>query len=150
MINSYEKEKTPEMYAPRMYGLNMDHKHIPEIIHVTGLRRSPIFCPIVDDYYCGIATTITLHNYMLAGNPTAEDIRRCLADYYNDESYVTVAPALGSDTLESNWGAGGDNMELTVSGNDELTIVTSRFDNLGKGAAGAAVQNMDIMLGLND
>jgi len=148
MINAYENEKTPEMYAPRMYGLNLDHKHLPEIIHVTGLTSLPIFCPIVDDYYSGIATTITLHNNELYIKHTAEGIRRNLADYYSGEKFVTVAPELGSGMLESNWGTGTDNMELTVSGNDELTIITARFDNLGKGAAGAAVQNMNIMLGL--
>jgi len=149
MINAYENEKTSEMYAPRMYGLDLDHKHLPEIIHVTGLTCLPIFCPIVDDYYSGIATTITLHNNELYIKHTAEGIRQNLADYYAGERYVTVAPELGSGTLESNWGAGTDNMELTVSGNDNLTIITARFDNLGKGAAGAAVQNMNIMLGLD-
>ena len=146
MINAYEKEKTSEMYAPRMYGLDLNHKHLPEIMHVTGLKRQPVFCPIVDDYYSGMATTITLHNDMLKGKPTAGDIQRNLADYYIDERFVKVAPELGSGMLESNWGAGEDNMELTVSGNDKLTIVTARFDNLGKGASGAAVQNMNIMI----
>jgi len=147
MIQAYEEEKTPEMCAPRMYGLDLHHKHLPEIINETGLTRLPVFCPIVADYYCGIATTITLHNNMLNGDPASEDIRRKLAEYYSGERYVTVAPLLGKGMLESNWGAGEDIMELTVSGNNELTIVTARFDNLGKGASGAAVQNMDIMLG---
>ena len=148
MINAYENEKTPDMYAPRMYGLNLDHKHLPEIIHVTGLTEIPIFCPIVDDYYSGIATTIALHNNELYIKHTAEGIRQNLADYYSGEKFVTVAPELGSGMIESNWGVGTDKLELTVSGNDKLTIVTARFDNLGKGASGAAVQNMDIMLGL--
>ena len=148
MINSYENEKTTEMNAPRIYGLNLEHKHIPEIIHITGLTSLPIFCPIVDDYYSGIATTITLHNNKLIGKHTAEGIRQNLADYYSGEKFVKVAPELGRGMLESNWGTGTDSMELTVSGNDELTIVTARFDNLGKGASGAAVQNMNIMLGL--
>jgi len=148
MIRAYEEEKTPEMYAPRMYGLDLQHKHLPEIMHITGLAREPIFCPIVDDYYSGIATTITLHNDTLNGKHAATDIRRNLADYYIGEHHVTVAPKLGSGTLESNWGANTDNMELTISGNEKLTIVTARFDNLGKGAAGAAVQNMEIMLEL--
>jgi N-acetyl-gamma-glutamyl-phosphate reductase len=146
MINMYENEKTAAMYAPRMYGLDLKHKHLPEIMYVTGLVKPPLFCPIVDDYYSGIATTITLHNDMLRGKPTAQTLRRTLADYYDGERFVAVADELGSGTLESNWGTGTDNMELTVSGSDEHTIVTARFDNLGKGAAGAAVQNMDIML----
>jgi len=150
MINAYENEKTPEMYAPRMYGLDLNHKHLPEIMHITGLTETPIFCPIVDDYYSGIATTITLHNDMLLIKHTAESIRQNLADYYSGEKFVTVAPELGSGMLESNWGAGTDNMELTVSGNDKLTMITARFDNLGKGASGAAVQNMNIMMGVRD
>jgi len=148
MINEYENEKTSDMYAPRMYGLNLEHKHLPEIIHVTGLTEIPIFCPIVDDYYSGIATTITLHNDMLYIKHTAEGIRQNLSDYYSGERYVTVASELGNGMLESNWGVGTNNMELTVSGNDKLTIVTARFDNLGKGASGAAIQNMDLMLGI--
>jgi len=148
MIRAYEEEKTPEMCAPRMYGLDLCHKHLPEIVEVTGLLRTPVFCPVVDDYYCGIATTITLHNDMLAGSPTADEIRQGLSDYYTGEQYVRVAPELGSGMLESSWGAGTDKLEITVSGNDELTIVTARFDNLGKGASGAAVQNMEIMLEL--
>jgi len=146
MINSYEAEKSANMYAPRMYGLDLKHKHLPEIMAVTGLLRPPIFCPIVDDYYSGIAATITLHNNMLKGNPTAGSIREVLTQYYDGQKFVTVAPGLGSGTLESNWGIGTNMLEMTVSGNDELTIVTARFDNLGKGASGAAVQNMNIML----
>jgi len=150
MIQAYDEEKTPEMYAPRMYALDLRHKHLPEIMNVTGLIRPPVFCPIIDDYYCGIAATITLHNDMLAENPTAEDVRRKLAEYYAGEKFVSVKPELGSGMLESNWGASTNELELTVSGNDELTIVTARFDNLGKGASGAAVQNMNIMLGVRE
>ena len=150
MIHAYEKEKSPDMHAPRMYGLDLNHKHLPEIMYVTGLERHPVFCPIVDDYYSGIATTIMLHNDTLAENPSAEDIRKKLADYYAGEQHISVADKLGSGMLESNWGVNTDKMEIIVSGNDELAIITSRFDNLGKGASGAAVQNMDIMLGLTD
>lgn len=149
MIRAYEKEKTPEMYAPSMYGLDLRHKHLPEIVHVTGLKRPPVFCPVVDDYYCGMAATITLHNDMLTGNPTAEDIRQKLAEYYEGERFITVAPELGGGMIASNWGAGTNDLEITVSGNDAQTIITARFDNLGKGASGAAVQNMEIMLGIN-
>ena len=146
MIREYEEEKTPEMHAPRIYGLNLQHKHLPEIIHMTGLTRPPVFLPVVDDYYAGIAASISLHNDMLSGKPTAADIRDRLADYYAGEKYITVSPELGSGMLESNWGVGTNELELTVSGYDELTIVTARLDNLGKGASGAAVQNMELML----
>ena len=135
------------MGAPCLYGLELRHKHLPEILHVTGLTRPPVFCPVVDDYYSGIAATIMLHNNLLAGSPTAREIRERLAEYYAEERSIAVTPELGSGLLESNWGAGTNDLELTVSGNNELTIVTARFDNLGKGASGAAVQNMEIMLG---
>ena len=146
MIRSYEEEKTAAMHSPMLYGLDLRHKHMPEMIHVTGLTRPPVFCPVVDDYYQGIALTISLHNNMLTGDPNADKIRDRLAQYYHDEKFVTVAPELGQGMLESNWGAGEDSLELTVSGNNELTIITTRFDNLGKGASGAAIQNMEIML----
>ena len=146
MIHAYEKEKKPEMHAPRLYGLDLQHKHLPEIMHITGLTKPPVFCPIVDDYYSGIAVTITLHNSMLIGTPTAGEILEKLSQYYKNEPNITVSPELGSGMLESNWGAGTNELELTVSGNSELTIITARFDNLGKGASGAAVQNMEIML----
>ena len=150
MIQSYENNKTPEMFAPRIYGLDLQHKHLLEIMHITGLTFEPVFCPVVDDYYSGIAATIMIHNDTLTGKHTAEGIKQNLTDYYAGEKYITVAKELGSGMLESNWGAGTNNLNLTVCGNDKVTTVTARFDNLGKGASGAAVQNMDIMLGLED
>jgi len=151
MIHAYNEEKTPEMFAPRIYALELMHKHLPEILHVTGLLKSPVFCPVVDDYYAGIAATVMLHADLLIGSPSAKDICKMLVEYYqsapNDRAHlVSVDPELGSGMLESNWGEGEDALLLTVSGNDDLIIVTARFDNLGKGAAGAAVQNMNIML----
>ena len=150
MIYAYEEEKTADMYAPRLYGLDLKHKHLPEILHITGLTHCPVFCPVVDDYYSGIAATVALHNNMLHGKPEAGEIRARLEDYYSDEHYITVSPELGSGMLESNWGEGSNELELTVSGNNKVTIITARFDNLGKGAAGAAVQNMEIMLNMED
>ena len=153
MIKAYTEEKLPEMYAPRIYGLDLHHKHLAEIQHITGLSNTPLFCPVVDDYYSGMATTIMLHTNMLTGKPDAKYIRQKLDDYYKDRykervHRISVAQELGAGMLASNRGAGEDALEITVSGNDELIIVTAQFDNLGKGAAGAAVQNMDIMLNL--
>ena len=146
MIREYEEEKKQGMYSPRLYGLDLRHKHLPEIIHMTEMTREPVFCPVVDDYYSGMSTTVSLHNDMLNGKPNAEYIRERLAEYYKGENYVKVSPELGSGFMESNLFVGTNDLELTVSGNDDLTIVTARFDNLGKGASGAAVQNMEIML----
>ena len=148
MINAYEQAKTDEMQSPRIYGLDLAHKHIPEIVYITGLTRTPVFCPVVDDYYAGMATTISMHNYMLNGKPSAKTLRERLAEYYVSERFINVTDELGSGTLESNWGVGTNDMELTVSGNDDLSIITARFDNLGKGASGAAVQNMELMLNI--
>jgi len=150
MIKMYEERKSPDMYSPRMYCFEHLHKHLPEIMKVTGLTRSPVFCPVVGDFYSGMATTVTLHNDMLPGKPTAEDIRQKLESYYKGELFITVLPELGSGFLESNWGVNSNMLEITVSGSAKLTMVTARFDNLGKGASGAAVQNMNIMLGFDE
>ncbi|MEL4106067.1 N-acetyl-gamma-glutamyl-phosphate reductase [Oscillospiraceae bacterium WX1] len=147
MIAQYETEKTADLFAPRLYGLNLRHKHFKEMTGITGLTRPPIFCPVVDDYYKGMATTIMLHNDLLASKQTASSIREAIAAYYAGERFVTVAPELGSGYLAANWGAGTNNLEITVSGTDGETILTARFDNLGKGASGSAVQNMNLMLG---
>ena len=150
-IAEYEERKTEEMYASGLYALGLRHKHLPEMMAVTGLTCAPIFCPVINDYYRGMATTVTLHNRMLAKKDvTVESIRRKLAEYYAGQRYITVAPETESGTLYSNWGAGTNNLELTVSGNETQTLIIARFDNLGKGASGAAVQNMEIMLNLEE
>lgn len=149
-INQYENEKTPDMYAPQIYGLNLKHKHLPEMMAVTGLEKRPVFSPIIDDYYKGMAVSVPLHNNMLSGKNTAESIRSFFEEYYSNEYFISVAPQLGDGTLESNFNIGTNFLEITVSGDDELTLVTARFDNLGKGASGAAVQNMNIMLGFDE
>ena len=148
MISNYGEGKTDAMYAPGVYALELHHKHLPEMIAVTGLTRPPVFCPIIDDYYKGMATSITLHNDLLPKRMTASDILAELSNYYSGQRYVKVNPELGSGTLYSNWGAGTNDLEITVSGNNDQTLITARFDNLGKGASGAAVQNMELMLGL--
>ncbi|NLB29391.1 MAG: N-acetyl-gamma-glutamyl-phosphate reductase [Clostridiales bacterium] len=147
MIRDYEQNKTPEMSAPGFYGLAQSHKHLPEMVRVAGLSRAPVFMPVVDDYYCGMATAIAIHGG-LAGGAAASKVHEALSGYYTGERFVKVAPELGSGTLFANVYACTNMLEITVSGNDECVTVTSRFDNLGKGASGAAVQNMNIMLGL--
>ncbi len=150
MINQYENEKTGGLFAPRIYGLNLSHKHVPEMMAVTGLKCKPSFSPIVDDYYKGMATSIALHNSLLPGKPTAAGIRDRLAEYYGGQRFISVAPLRDSGMLEANFNAGTNNLEISVCGGDDVTLLTARFDNLGKGASGAAVQNMNIMLGLDE
>lgn len=149
MIAQYESpEKPEELFAPRIYGLNQTHKHLREITLISGLKREPVFCPIVDDYYCGMATAISLHNDLLKKPVTAKELQRELEGYYKNERFVSVAPFVEEGFLQSNFNAGTNKLMITVSGNDNRTIIISRFDNLGKGASGAAVQNMNLMLGL--
>ena len=152
MIAQYESDpKGEELYSPRVYGTNLQHKHIPEMKAVSGLDQPPIFCPVVDDYYKGMATTVMFFNRYLVGQPTAEEVCHILSAYYAGEKLVSVAPFNADGAmLSANTFAGTDRLELTVSGTREQTIVTARFDNLGKGASGAAVQNMNLMLGLEE
>lgn len=150
MIAEYEAEGRSELLdAPSIYGLNLHHKHLPEMQTVTGLAYPPVFMPVVDDYYKGMATTIMLQNRLLPGQPSAEEICAKLADYYRDEHFVSVVPFGENDSkLYANKLAGTNRLEIVVCGHEEQTTVTALFDNLGKGASGAAVQNMNIMLGL--
>lgn len=152
MIAEYEaKDRDEKLSAPGLYGLTLRHKHLPEITKMTGLLFPPVFLPVVDDYYKGMATTILLENRLLAGTPTAEDVCEKLAGYYEGEHFVKVMP-FGSNgaRIHANELAGTNELHICVCGNEEQTMVTALFDNLGKGASGAAVQNMNIMLGLDE
>lgn len=151
MITQYETDKTEELYAPRIYGLNLHHKHLPEMQKICGLHKAPVFLPVVDDYYKGMATTIQLCNDLLAPGTTAQRVWETLRDHYADAQMVTVAPFGGTTPMiAGNAMAGKDTLQLIVYGNEEQTAVTALFDNLGKGASGAAVQNMNIRLGLEE
>ncbi len=150
MIAAYEAENREEkLSAPGIYGLTLQHKHLPEMQKMTGLTHAPVFLPVVDDYYKGMAGTILLQNRLLNGTPTAEEICERLQEYYAGEHFVTVADFGDHDkTLYANELAGTNYLKIVVCGNEKQTTVTALFDNLGKGASGAAVQNMNLMLGL--
>ena len=152
MIAAYEaQERSAELSAPGIYGLNMRHKHVPEMQKMTGLTYAPVFHPIVDDYYKGMATTVMFQNRLLNGVKSAEEVRNRLAEYYRDAYFVTVRPFEEKPaTIYANRLAGTNRLEIIVCGTEEQTTVTALFDNLGKGASGAAVQNMNIMLGLDE
>ena len=131
--------------------LTLSHKHLPEMQKVCGLAQPPVFLPVVDDYYKGMATTIMLRNALLAGSPSAEDIHACLASHYAGQRFVRVLPfGEQGSTLYANELAGTNELVLVVCGGAEQTTVTALFDNLGKGASGAAVQNMNIVLGIDE
>ncbi len=150
MIAEYEGENVPENYhAPRIYGLSLQHKPLPEMQYYSALRYPPVFNPIVDDYYKGMATTILLQNRLLKGEPTASDVCAVLQKHYEGQALVRVRDfGTQPGMLSGNDLAGTDLLLITVCGNAEQTMVTAQFDNLGKGASGAAVQNMNLCLGL--
>ena len=155
MIAQYEAADRPALYStPRAYGLTLHHKHLPEMQAVSGLASAPIFCPIVDDYYSGMEVTVPLRMELLPG-VTPEKVAQALADYYAGEKLFTVHP-LGELPGDGMLAAGGlqgtDRIELytTASPDGSQMLLISLFDNLGKGSSGAAVQCMNIMLGLEE
>ena len=152
MIAEYEGEnRSTELDAPREYGLNQQHKHLKEMTAITGLVKEPLFTPIVADYYSGMIVTLPLYGSMLRAGCTVEFLRDFFAEYYAGSKFIKVAP-LGKETesrgfLSGNAASGWDGLEIYVTGNDERIQLNARFDNLGKGASGAAVQCMNIMMG---
>ncbi len=149
MIAAYEAaERDPLLDAPRQYGLTQSHKHLPEMAMVCGLENSPIFCPIVGDFYSGMEVTVPLFAGDLKGS--AEDIREMYRTTYTGALVTYCAAADESGFLSAAALSGRDGMQLTVSGNEERLLLTARFDNLGKGASGAAIQNMNILLGVDE
>ncbi len=148
-------DKTFEMNSPRQYALGQAHKHIPEMQKICGLTYRPMFNPIVDDYYAGMVVSVPIIARTLPKKYTPADIREILAAHYEGQRFVKVMELGGTETLPdgflpANTLEGTNNMQLFVFGNDEQILLCSRLDNLGKGASGAAVQNMNIMLGLDE
>lgn len=152
MIADYEGPEKPEGFnSPRIYGLTQQHKHLAEMTRVCGLTRDPVFSPIVDDYYKGMATTVTLHTELLPRAATAKTVREALDDWYQWQRLINVAPVnWGTPMIDANRMAGRDDLMLIVAGNEERVTVTALFDNLGKGASGAAVENMNILMGVDE
>ena len=152
MIADYESaEKGENRLSPGIYGLSLQHKHIPEMKKMCALEHAPVFMPVVDDYYKGMATTIMLHNRMLNGTPSAQEICGRLQEYYQEEHFVSVLPfGQNESTIYANELAGTNELRLVVCGHEDQTSITALFDNLGKGASGAAVQNMNIMMGIEE
>lgn len=152
MIAEYEiRERTPEYDAPREYGLNQQHKHLKEMQAITGLTRKPLFSPIVCDYYSGMVVSLPICNDLLLKKQTPESLHAFFKQYYTGERFIKVntfgAEAESSGFLSANVKSGWDGLEIFVSGSDDRLLVSCRFDNLGKGASGAAIQCLNIMLG---
>ena len=148
MIAEYENPHRDLAYqSPRQYGLTQQHKHLKEMIHICGLDTAPVFCPIVSDFYSGMEVTVPVFRKDLLG--TAEDIRQLYAEVYHTPvvHYESFPEDLAM--LPANQMAGRDDMVIRVAGNEDRILLTVCFDNLGKGASGAAIQNMNIVLGLD-
>ena len=151
MIAQYEDgARNSLLDAPRQYGISQAHKHLPEMVKVCGLNKAPVFCPIVADYFAGMEVTVTLHASQINGN--IKDLRECYKNYYHDGLiYFTENDNFNENGfLSAGAFSGRDDLEISVFGNDERILLVSRFDNLGKGASGAAIQNMNILLGLDE
>jgi N-acetyl-gamma-glutamyl-phosphate reductase len=147
MIADYEApERDGALDAPKPYALGQSHKHLPEMTKLAGLETPPVFVPIVADYPCGMLVTVPLHRSRLSGAP--EEAARVYADYYQNGAVKYVAPA--EFPPYANAMAGRDDLWVTVQGNGERVLLMSAFDNLGKGASGAAIQNMNLMLGAEE
>ena len=148
MIAAYEaKDRDPLLSAPRQYGLTQKHKHLPEMAKICGLNYDPVFCPIVGDFYSGMEVTVMLHGSDITGD--IEDIKAAYRKTYVGTMVKLCVEADESGFLSAAAYSGRDDMEITVGGNDDRVILTARFDNLGKGASGAAIQNMNILLGVD-
>lgn len=155
MISEYEDESRAGEYdAPREYALSQQHKHLKEMKNITGLRKEPLFSPIVADYYSGMLVSVPLYAELLKGSPTPDKIQEFFADYYADERFIRVMPygaeAESNGFLSGNVCSGWDGLEIYVTGNPDRILLSARFDNLGKGASGAAIQCLNIMLGCEE
>ena len=146
MIAEYESdERDPLLSAPRQYGIAQKHKHLPEMTAVCGLQNQPIFSPVVADFYSGMTVTVPLFKAQIKG--TAEDIKRIYKEKYNGSVVKYKEEFDEGGFVSANRLTGKDSMEISVSGNEDRILLISRYDNLGKGASGAAVECMNIVMG---
>jgi len=154
MVEEYESSGDA-LKAPRQYALAQDHKHLPEMLKYSGLDTAPVFSPIVCDFYCGMLVSVPLPRSAIRSGATAETIREALAARYYGCPLVKVraaghefSEAAGNGYLSGDAFAGRDDIEIFVTGKDDRIDIVSRYDNLGKGASGAAIQSMNILFGL--
>lgn len=148
MIAEYESEnRDPLLSAPRQYGIAQTHKHLPEMTAVCGLENAPVFSPIVADFYSGMEVTVPLFKSQING--TAEDIKKVYKEKYNGSVVRYKEDFDEGGFVSANRLTGRDSMEISVSGNEDRILLVSRYDNLGKGASGAAVECMNIVMGVN-
>ena len=152
MIAQYENAgRCALLGAPRQYGLTQKHKHLREMKAITGLEHEPVFCPIVADFYSGMEVTVPLFASWLEGGASADEIKALYRQKYAGKTvrYVEAADD-GDGMLSAAAMSGKDSMEISVLGNEERILLTARYDNLGKGASGAAVEILNIVLGVSE
>ncbi len=149
MIAEYEgDERSPLLDAPRQYGLSQAHKHLPEMAAVCGLDSPPVFCPIVADFYSGMEVSVPLFGEWVEGGLAR--VREVLRDAYPGPVIRFAESAGEGGFLSAGAFSGRDDMEVSVAGSDARMVLTARFDNLGKGASGAAIQNMNLLMGVEE
>ncbi len=144
-----------ELESPREYALTQEHKHLPEMKKIAGLSYEPIFNPYICDYFSGMSVTVPLHSRLLAKKIGVRELREEFAEHYENCRFIKVAPPHGEGVLSgsmipANTLRDTNEMQIFVFGNDERICLCTRFDNLGKGASGAAVQCMNIMMGIDE
>jgi len=150
MIAEYESEERSALFdAPRQYALGQTHKHLKEMKTVTGLDNEPVFCPIVSDFYSGMCVTVPLFKSQLNDGFTSDDIKALYAEKYNSEIVAYVDHVDESGLISGASLSGKDSMNVTVQGNDDRILLIAVYDNLGKGASGAAVECLNFVLGVN-
>ena len=149
MIAEYESDGRDVLLdAPRMYGLSQQHKHLKEMVKICGMDTPPIFCPIVAPFYAGMEVTVPVHAKTLGAK--IDEVASVYKSYYKSGLVKFVDVVDEGGMLSANAFAGRDDMQITVCGNDERILLVARYDNLGKGASGAAIQNMNILLGIDE
>ena len=147
MIAEYGDENRPQLFdAPRQYGLTQQHKHLKEMVKISGCAAAPIFCPIVADYYSGMLVTVPIFKSQLANGATMESIRNVYRELYNGNMVFYAENASEGGLLSGNAMSGKDSMQIMVEGNEDRILLLARYDNLGKGASGAAVECMNIVM----
>lgn len=155
MIAAYEAQERPaEFEAPREYALTQAHKHLKEMKKIPGLKREPLFSPIVSNYYSGMVMSVPLYTELLDKAHTPEEIHKVFSDFYKGQKFIKVMPldaqAGEGNMLSGNSCSGLDGLRIFVTGNDDRVVLSSQFDNLGKGASGAAIQCLNIALGCEE
>ncbi len=150
MIADYEDpDREEEIATPRQYGLGQIHKHLPEMKKVTGLDSEPVFNPIVSDYYCGMAVSVPVYTKLLNKQMSADELYDFFSDYYKNSEFISVHKAPESGFLSPIGLESTNKMNIHICGNADRVTITSVFDNLGKGASSAAIENMNIAMGFD-